>query len=348
MRVLLIKTSSMGDIIHTLPALTDAGIMIPGISFDWVVEDGFASIPSWHPKVDRVIPVALRRWRKGIFSRDTRKEWKRLREQLQEYHYDLILDAQGLVKSAFLTLCASGTRVGLDWQSARESLASWAYQRKYKVNFYQHAIVRMRELFSQALGYQLPGSLPDFGLDRSQFQPHVKDENYLVFLYGTTWTSKQWPESHWRSLAGLASQCGYRVKMSGNNVEEIEKAERIAEGNPAVEVLPRLGISAMATLLANAKTVVAVDTGLGHLAAALGVTTISIYGSTNPHYTGALGMASVHLTADFPCVPCLSRTCQYRGESAIKPACYATISPARVWAEVSKFKQYHPCNPLRS
>ena len=165
MRVLLIKTSSMGDVIHTLPALTDAGNAIPGISFDWLVEDAFSEIPPWHPLVNNVIPVSLRRWRKGIFSETTRAGWKTLRLALQEREYDLVLDAQGLIKSAFLSFFAKGTRAGLNVRSARESLASLAYQKKYSVNFYQHAIVRMRQLFSSALGYPLPETGPVFGLN---------------------------------------------------------------------------------------------------------------------------------------------------------------------------------------
>src|SRR3990167_8502552 len=101
MRVLSIKTSSMGDLIHTFPALTDAGKAIPGITFDWVVEDVFAAIPTWHPLVNKVIPVALRRWRKGIFSSETRAGWRQLRQTMHAQDYDLVLDAQGLVKSAF-------------------------------------------------------------------------------------------------------------------------------------------------------------------------------------------------------------------------------------------------------
>jgi heptosyltransferase I len=338
MRVLLIKTSSMGDIIHTLPALTDADNAIPNITFDWVVEDSFAEIPPWHPRVANVIPIALRRWRKGMFSRDTRAGWGRLRKQWHEQHYDLILDAQGLIKSAFLALFAKGVRVGLDFNSAREALASLAYQRKYTVNFYQHAIVRMRSLFSQALRYDLPDTEPDFGLDRQLFQQasrHESDhEKYIVFLHGTTWTTKQWPETYWMQLADLAAQTGYRVKISGGNAEEVERAERIATYSTAVDVMPRLSILEMATLLANAKAAVAVDTGFGHLAAALNVPTISLYGPTNPVYTGALGKSSIHLAANFSCAPCLGRVCTYKEISAIAPACYAMLPPARVWEAV--------------
>src|SRR3990167_497612 len=116
MRVLLIKTSSMGDVIHTLPAITDAYKAIPGIQFDWVVEEGFAEIPGWHPAVSEVIPVALRRWRKNWRSAETRAAWRALRARLNERQYDLVLDAQGLVKSAFVAFFAKGARAGLDWQ----------------------------------------------------------------------------------------------------------------------------------------------------------------------------------------------------------------------------------------
>lgn len=334
MRVLLVKTSSMGDLIHTLPALTDAGNALPNVVFDWVAEESFAEIPHWHPRVDKVIPIALRRWRKAIFSSETRAGWKRMREQLKEHDYDIILDAQGLVKSAFLTYFATGKRLGLDWHSARESLASLAYQQKCTVNFYQHAIVRMRSLFSQALGYAMPETEPVFGLNRQALQQSGTSENYVVFLHGTTWSTKLWPETYWTQLAHLAAQAGYRIKISGGNDEEVARAMRIAAQCSAVDVMPRLQISTMAKLLANAKAAVAVDTGFGHLAAALDVPTVSLYGATNPEYTSALGKTSIHLAANFPCAPCLGRHCTYRDPATVSPACYSTLPPARVWEVV--------------
>lgn len=336
MRVLLIKTSSMGDLIHTLPALTDAGKAIPGIRFDWMVEESFAEIPAWHPLVDKVIPIALRRWRKNMFSARTREEWRELRHALKGESYDLVLDAQGLVKSGFLACFAKGTRAGLDFKSARETLAALFYQKRHTVNFYQHAVVRMRQLFSSALGYPLPATEPDFGLDRSRFESEDSSENYIVLLHGTTWASKQWPEAYWKALVAKAADQGWRVKISGGNDEEVARAGRIAAGNPMVDSMPRLSIKRMAELLANAKAAVAVDTGFGHLAAALEVPIVSIYGSTNPDYTGALGQASVLLKADFPCSPCIKRDCTYKTPTVVTPACYETVPPEKVWAEVMR------------
>jgi heptosyltransferase-1 len=335
MRVLLIKTSSMGDLIHTLPALTDAKRAIPDIEFDWMVEESFAAIPSWHPAVRNVIPLALRRWRKNLVSSQTRSEWRAFRNRLKSHSYDLILDAQGLTKSAFLSFLAKGKRVGLDFSSAREPIASIAYQKKCHVNFYQHAIVRMRQLFSQALDYPMPATSPDFNLTVSQFESSEKsDVPYLVFLHGTTWDSKQWPEEYWEALANLSAKEGFRIKISGGSDAEVARARRLAEKVPSIDAVPRIDLLTMAKYLVKAKAVVAVDTGFGHLAAALGVPTVSLYGSTNPDYTSAIGDRSLHLAAQFPCSPCLNRECQYKKPSVVTPACYATLPPEMVWEKV--------------
>ena len=334
-RILLIKTSSMGDLIHTLPALTDAGAAFPDISFDWMVETSFKEIPHWHPLVRNVIPVSLRRWRKEIVKRETWSQVGGLARQLRaQGQYDLILDAQGLVKSAVLGFLGQGVRAGLDFHSARESLASLMYQQKHTVNFYQHAVVRMRSLFSKALGYPLPLSAPDFGLNA--LRKETQQEKYIVLLHGTTWASKQWPEQYWIELARLAAAEGYRLRLSGGNPVEVERAQRIAQGNPYVDVTPYLTISQMAQVLAKAHAAVAVDTGFGHLASALGVPTVSMYSSTNPEYTGALGAASVHLTPQFSCSPCLNRACTYRQSTAVEPACFEQITPALVWDTLKK------------
>ncbi|OGT54196.1 MAG: lipopolysaccharide heptosyltransferase I [Gammaproteobacteria bacterium RIFCSPHIGHO2_12_FULL_42_10] len=331
MRVLLIKTSSMGDVLHTLPALSDAVRMVPGIRFDWVVESAFADIPRWHPAVDQVISIELRKWRRHFFSRENLHEWRACRALLQANSYDLILDAQGLIKSALLSVFAKGARAGLDFYSARESLAALFCQRKYSVNFYQHAVIRMRRLFSLALNYHLPETPPDFSLDRHQFKQVGQTENYIVLLHSTTWRSKEWPESYWRALIALITQHGLRVKIGGGSPDELARAKRLAADFTSVDLLPRFSIDETVRLLANATGAVAVDTGFGHLAAALGLPIVSIYGSTNPIWTGALGDRSVHLTAQFPCAPCLKRACTYREPSSVTPACYTDLTPLRVW-----------------
>jgi len=336
MKVLIIKTSSLGDIIHTLPALTDAGKAVGDIQFDWVVEQAFAEVPSWHPLVNKVIPVALRRWRKKPLQALRSEEWRAFRQQLRSEKYDYIIDAQGLIKSAFLMYFAKGLRCGLDWQSAWEPLAALAYQRKYAVEPEQHAVVRVRQLFSQALNYPLSETIADYSIDRHQLAPAVADtvKNYIVLLHGTTWPTKHWPESYWQQLAKQIIAAGFNIKIPWGNSTEHERAQHIAQDLPQAEVLPKLNLAGVAGILAGAKACVAVDTGLGHLAAALKVPTLSLYGPTNPILTGTVGAYQKHLAAEFPCAPCLQKTCHYQGPREVEPPCFAKLNPAMVWQQL--------------
>ncbi|WP_312452904.1 lipopolysaccharide heptosyltransferase I [Stutzerimonas nitrititolerans] len=323
MRVLLIKTSSLGDVVHTLPALTDAQRAIPGIQFDWVVEEGFAEIPAWHPAVAQVIPVAIRRWRKNLWQTLRFGEWRRFKARLRETRYDLVIDAQGLLKSAWLTRYVKAPVAGLDRDSAREPLASRFYDRRYAVPRDQHALERVRQLFAQALGYELPQGIGDYGLDRTQLAT-PGEEPYLLFLHGTTWPSKHWPEAYWRELAERMSAFGWAIRLPWGNAEEKARAERIAEGIAGASVLPRLNLGGVAKVVAGARACVAVDTGLGHLAAALDVPSISLYGPTLPGRVGAYGRSQVHLCASGPDAG--------KGDR-VKP-CFDDLLPERVASEL--------------
>lgn len=296
---MLVKTSSLGDVIHTLPALTDAHRAIPGIQFDWVVEEGFAEIPAWHPAVAQVIPVAIRRWRKHPLQTLRTGEWRRFKARLRETRYDLVIDAQGLLKSAWLTRYVKAPVAGFDRDSIREPLASRFYDRCYAVPQDQHALERVRQLFAQALGYSIPEMIADYGLDRSQLAT-PGEQPYLLFLHGTTWPSKHWPEAYWRQLAERMSEFGWAIRLPWGNAEEKARAERIAQGLPSASVLPRLNLGGIAKVVAGARACVAVDTGLGHLAAALDVPSISLYGPTLPGRVGAYGRSQVHLCAPGP------------------------------------------------
>ncbi|MFJ4432981.1 lipopolysaccharide heptosyltransferase I [Pseudomonas sp. NPDC089395] len=343
MRVLIIKTSSLGDVIHTLPALTDAAHAIPGIRFDWVVEEGFAEIPSWHPAVDRVIPVAIRRWRKNLWQTLKSGEWKAFKQRLREHKYDLVIDAQGLVKSAWLTRYVKAPVAGLDRFSAREGLASRFYDRRLSVAVGQHAVERVRQLFAMALAYDLPEGIGNYGLDldRLQLPPAAP---YVVFLHGTTWATKHWPEAYWRELAERLGRRKLQVRLPWGNPAEKARAERIAQGLNNCEVLPKLNLAGVARVLAAAKACVAVDTGLGHLAAALDVPTISLFGPTNPGLTGAYGRVQVHQASDFPCAPCLQKKCTYKPSADdvrrfdLKrewPLCFTRLNPEHVASRLS-------------
>lgn len=290
MRVLIVKTSSMGDVLHTLPALTDAARAIPGIRFDWVVEEGFAQIPSWHEAVDRVIPVAIRRWRKGWFSAPVKAERLAFRQALQAERYDAIIDAQGLVKSAALvTRLAHGIKHGMNWQSAREPLASLFYNRRHAIAKQQHAVERTRELFAKSLGYAKPETQGDYAIARHFVTGDGPQSPYAVFLHATTRDDKHWPESHWRALIALLADSGLRIKLPWGAPHEEARAKRLAEGYDFVEVLPRMSLESVARVLAGAKFVVSVDTGLSHLTAALDRPNLTLYGPTDPGLIGGYG-----------------------------------------------------------
>ena len=323
-RVLIVKTSSMGDVIHTLPAVSDACDIFPDIEFDWVVEEAFAEIPAWHPRVEKVIPVAIRRWRKNIFKLMGSDEWSRFRSDIGRQHYDCIIDAQGLIKSALLTRFAKGEIYGYDRHSAREPLASIAYQKKIVVAKDQHAVERTRELFAKALGYEKPKSAPNYGIDRKRFGEQAEPP-YVLFLHGTTRADKHWPDEYWQTLCRLLCDAGINIKLPWWTDAEQRRARFIAEVHPRAEVLSRTHLAGMANVIASAQAVVAVDTGLGHLAAALAVPALSLYGSTSPKLVGAYGPNQFHL-----CAQDFTRS----NVSVVKPEVFAPLTPAVVFARV--------------
>ncbi|WMQ74052.1 MAG: Lipopolysaccharide heptosyltransferase 1 [Sodalis sp.] len=298
MQVLIVKTSSMGDVLHTLPALTDATQALPGIRFDWVVEENFTQIPTWHPAVRQVIPVAIRRWRKNWFGTTTRQERCDFKRQLQQERYDAIIDAQGLMKSAALVTCvARGEKHGLDCKSAREPFASWFYSQRHDVSKQQHAIERIRQLFAASLDYPFPITTGDYAI-ASHFTTGTGGEAYLVFLHSTTRASKHWPETHWRKLIQLAADAGYRIKLPWGTEQEQLRARRLAEGFSTAQVLPPLSLAEVAARLVGARAIVSVDTGLSHLAAALDQPNLTLYGSTDPKLIGGYGRHQQALRAD--------------------------------------------------
>lgn len=334
MHVLLIKTSSMGDVIHTLPALSDALAALPGLRVDWVVEEAFADLAGRHPAVERVLPCALRRWRQHPLRAWRSGEWPAFRTALREHHYDAVIDAQGLVKSAFLTRRARGPKYGLDRASAREPWAARVLDYPLAMPRGDHAIDRLRALFAAALGYTPPDSAPDYGLARPR-APHslAAGPADLVFCHGTTWPTKHYPEAFWRELAKAASEAGHRVHLPWGNKVERQRAERLARGLSGVAVLPALSLSELTDRLLGWDAFVAVDTGLAHLAAAAGLSGLGLYGPTDPVLTGVRGPRAHSLAAEFPCAPCMQEKCTYRGKlgQGVEPPCFSSLKPHRVW-----------------
>ena len=295
MKALIVKTSSMGDLIHTLPAITDANKAIPNIHFDWVSEEAFSEIPEWHPSVANTIPVAIRRWRKHPAKAWRSGEIPFAIKSLKQHQYDTIIDAQGLIKSAIISRFAIGLRCGLDKYSCREPLAALAYQQRCPVSKNMHAIDRVRYLFAQVLNYQFDKDSLDYGLDKSSFNnPQTSTEPYLVFLHGASRDPKLWAQSNWIELAKIAHDRGYKVYFPWGNQIEYERAISICTENNG-QVLPKMTLTEIAGFLAHATGVVGVDSGLAHLAAALGIPGVTLYVTTAPELTGARGANSICL-----------------------------------------------------
>lgn len=286
-RMLIVKTSSMGDVIHNLPILADIRAHAPDMQFDWMVEESFADIPALHPAVDHVIPVAIRRWRGRLFQAATWHEMRALRERLRNEQYDLVLDTQGLLKSALLALAAHGPHHGQDFRSAREPLAALCYQQRHRVPRGQHAVTRNRQLAALALGYAPPDTPPDYGIRAPQLAlPCVLPQQYLVGLHATSRASKLWPSSHWITLGQQLARQGMPLLLPWGSEEEHQRARLIASYVPLSQVLPRLQLRELAAVLAGARGAIGVDTGLVHLAVALEIPTVALYTDTDPGLTG--------------------------------------------------------------
>lgn len=327
----------MGDVVHTLPALTDAARAMPTIQFDWAVDESFTDIPAWHPRVEKVFPVALRRWRRGLSSDAGRAEVKDSFRELRGQSYDAIVDLQGEFKSAFIARLAKGKRYGYDGASAREWGAHAIYRQKIDVAKGTHSMSRMRRLLSQALGYTYDESTVDYGIERERLpkSPLTIDRPYVVFIHSTSWASKNWPESYWRELAASVTADGYAVVLPWGSENERERAVRIAAARANRIVLLKLSISEKASIIRDASATVGLDTGLSHIAAALGIPSITLYGATDPNLCGAIGANQIHLKSDFECVGCHETDCSFT-KSGFKPACFESLTPATVFTQLEQ------------
>jgi len=284
--LLFIKTSSLGDVIHHMPAVTEARVRRPELRIAWVVEKALAPLARLHPAVDEVIPVAGREWRRG-------KAWGEIGaffRALRARHYDAIIDTQGLIKSAVIARVARGTRHGYDPQSIKESFASRFYEVCHSVERQQHAIARNRALTGLALGYA-PEGAPDYGLNRMRLaEPWAAP--YAVLLHATADPGKEWPETKWRALVEALSRDIDVVLPYGDNRERA-RGQRIASGLDRARVPERQPLDGVARLIAGASFVVGVDTGLLHLAAALGVPLVAVFAGSEPGLTGPIGSGTI-------------------------------------------------------
>ncbi len=292
--ILLIKTSSLGDVVHNLPVVSDIRARFPRARIDWVVEEAYRDIVGMHPGVRRVIPVALRRWRGNVLRPAHWREFGQFRQALAGMRYDCVIDTQGLIKSALLARVASGARHGYAAACAREPLAAKFYDITHVVPRDLHAVVRNRRLAALALGYELPAAL-DYGIAVPAVAAAVDARPYCVLLHATSRADKLWPEPAWLQLGAELARQGYDLILPWGDAAEHARSERLARALPGATVPHALGIPGIAGLLAGAQAVIGVDTGLTHLAAALGRPVVALYCRTQPGLTGVYAPRGAHV-----------------------------------------------------
>ena len=287
--ILFIKTSSLGDVVHHMPAVTDARRHLPDARLTWVVEEAFAPLARLHPAIDEVIAVSTRRWRSGLLQPQTWSEFSSFRARLRAVNADKVIDTQGLIRSALIAHMAPGERHGYDSSSIREPLASWFYDVKHTVARNQHAVARNRALTGSSLGYQ-PDAVIDYGLVKP---PANGDTPYAVLLHGTSRAAKEWREGDWIGTGKWLRGQGLDVVLPWGNEAERLRSERLAVAIPGSRVLDRQPLDVTAEVIGNAALVVGVDTGLLHLAAAYGVPLIAVFLATDPGLTGPVGSGPI-------------------------------------------------------
>ncbi|MBK9161545.1 MAG: lipopolysaccharide heptosyltransferase I [Nitrosomonadales bacterium] len=341
MKILVVRLSSLGDILHLFPAISDLHRRFPEAQIHWLVEPAFAEMAGWHAAVDKVIAVPLRAHKKTW--------WKLpallggLRRQLQAEQYDIVLDAQGLLKSAMLARLAGVAVSGFDAHSARESQAARFYRQTVRVPDGLHVVEKNRQLVARLFDADVTQPA-DYGLDdfrRRQMQVAFGDElgeiaaqPYLVLLHGTTWNSKYWPESSWLELIRLLTQSGWNCLLPWGNEEEHQRAQRLqAAGGEHAQVLPRLSLSGLMSVLLHARAFVSVETGIGHLAAVLDIPGVMLHGPTDPDYSGIPGKSCRHLTSGMDCAPCFKRDCPKLETADGIPPCQLAITAQQVHRE---------------
>lgn len=290
MKILLVRLSSMGDLIHTLPAISDLARHRPDVQLDWLCEENFADIARLHPFVKQILPMNWRKWRKNLLKTETYSFIQTLKNQLHTQQYDAVLDSQGLIKSAIFAKMANAPIWGLDKNSAREPLASCFYEKKWTVPRGQDAIWRNRQLFAQAFDYSIENEKLNFGvkIPHLELEPNfIPEKPYFVALHATSKDSKLWKTEHWFNLfQKIHAQNGAEIWLTWGNPTEQQRAQKMAENLPFVRVCPKLNLLQAAQLLQGAQAVIGVDTGLLHLANAVDVPVIGIYTDSDPIKTG--------------------------------------------------------------
>ena len=347
MKILVVRLSSLGDILHLFPAISDLRRRFPDATLHWLVEPAFAEMVSWHSGIDKVIAVPLRSHKKTWWKLP--KLLRGLKRQLKAENYDLVLDAQGLLKSALLSRLAGVDIYGFAADSARESLASKFYQKTASIVKDLHVIDKNRQLVAKLFGADIPVQA-DYGLDAFRqkqtalaLPEHLMDfvdKPGIVLLHGTTWNSKYWPESSWLALVQMLTAQGWRCLLPWGNEAEHQRAQRLASAGG--DVLPKLSLNDLMLVLLHTQGFISVESGIGHIASVLDIPGLMLHGPTDPGYSGIQGKSCLHLTCGLDCSPCFKRECPKLASPGEIPPCQLAITPGIVFEQC--LKSFNPDN----
>ncbi|WP_374663661.1 lipopolysaccharide heptosyltransferase I [Ramlibacter sp.] len=298
MKILIVKLSSLGDVVHAMPAVQDILAAVPDAQVDWVVERGFAPLVARCRGVHRVVPCELRRWRREPLSADTRAAWRAFRADLRQEAYDAVIDLQGLAKSALVArlarLAPGGRRFAMANRtegSSYEAPTRWVADVAIPLAPRVHAVQRSRLLCAAALGYEVPAVLRQ-GLAGSGDGAVVDPRPCVAFVHGTSRDDKCWPEPHWIELGRRLLAAGFTLGLPQGGPTERERAERLAAAlGPLCEVWASMALDALTERLARCAGVIGVDSGLSHIAVALDLPHVQIYNFDTDWRTGPQGAA---------------------------------------------------------
>jgi heptosyltransferase-1 len=302
LNILIIKTSSLGDVLHGLAVVSDIKRNYPDSTIDWVVEETYQKTVALNLNINRVIPVAVRRWRKKITQKRTWEEISRSTKQIRTIQYDAVIDLQGLIKSALILKAAKGVKIGFDLGSAREPIASFFYDKKIFIRKDIHMLQRCRALVAKGLDYDQPASPVNYGIRQMGVS---RRRDLAVILTGTAQQKKLWPESDWETVVRFLLSKGFECNFSWGNDEERQRCKRIISKTKG-RLVPLQPIEKLAGLMATATIVIGVDTGLLHLAATQETPLVGIYGASDPKKTGPISMGEFRITGSidgFPTPP---------------------------------------------
>lgn len=283
--LLVIRPSSLGDIVHALALVSDVSAHRSGMAIDWVAEEHFVSLVRLDPRIRDVVAVGFRRWRRAPVAGRTWREFADFRHTLRHRRYDCIIDLQEQVKGALIARLARGRRHGFDRHSIREPIATTLHDVHHRIERTQHFIDKARALAGAALGY-VPDGRPRWQWSLPAPPPVMPAGRYALLFHGTSRADKQWPETHWRALIAHLSAAGIHALLPWGSDDERARSERLASGAAMASVPPRQDLPALAALARHAELAVGVDTGLTHLAAALGTPTVALFTTTDAALAG--------------------------------------------------------------